>query len=174
MTVKKDSKPAPPSKENAEFIPARGWFGNEHKEKGVYFYENGEIIFYKCEGYKGRSIKFDVKSVSSLAHVRKFTFLFLVIFYSFQFINSIAFLNKEGKVLGMLALRSFSKKNLRKVLQKINDMNKDISMDPAVTQYTESGKRGKINMNFFKAIIKGFIPWVIIAIVAFFVLVATS
>jgi hypothetical protein len=162
MKVKKAA--APPSKENYEFIPARNWLGKDHKEKGVYI-NDSEVIFYKCEGYKGQSVKFDVPAVASMAHITKFKFLFLVLFYSFEFIHSIAFINKEGQLLGTLAIRSFSRDNLRKILQTLLKHNQNVSMDEAVTQLVEENKTGKLTWNFIKAILKGMLIWGILAFV---------
>jgi hypothetical protein len=153
-----------PSKDEALFVPSRNWLGKDHKEKGVYITDD-EVIFYKSEGYKGRSVKFNIDSIASLSHLRKFTFMFLIVLYSFKMIHSIAFITEDGKLLASMPIRSFTKKNLKKILNAIEERSGGVSMDPAVSNLAENGRMGKFSWNLFLAIAKGMIPWVLLAFV---------
>lgn len=161
------------SGKNSKFFPVRNWIGGKHKKNGVYI-EDNTIRVHKASGYKANSATFEISEISHIAHLRKFKFLFLIVVYTWQFTHSIIFMNNEGGALSSLAFRNFRSDDLREILQEIVDKNTNISLDPAVKDFVETGSKTKLTMNMIKAVLKGLLPWVGIVIGIFLFLLLTQ
>ena len=81
---------------NYKFFPIKNFWGKLHKEKGVYFYKDGTVEFRKCDGRYNKTVKFNIDDLISVNYVARFKFMFLIVMYSWEIVNSIAFLGSKG------------------------------------------------------------------------------
>jgi len=154
----------PVNKGTSNFFPAKNWLGKDHKENGVSI-EGNDIVINKAEGYRQGSAKFPIASISQIVHLRKFKFIFLVVFYTYELLHSIAFVSKDGQLLASIAFATMRKEQLRALLQAIIKKNPNVSLDPAVNELVSTGSTKMLTSNFLKAVLKGTWFWLAILVV---------
>ncbi len=164
------------SAENKEsksvFFPSRGAFKGEHKKNGVYVTEEGEIIFNKSEGPRRNSLKFKLDRISSINHFARFKFLFLVVVYRWESVNSIIFTNKKGELLASLFVKNMKPEVLSALLQEIKKQNSEIKFGEYVSEFIKTGDLKVFQKQYNKAVWKGLRWWIVAFVVfMFFVLV---
>ncbi len=148
-----------------DFFPAKNMMGGDHKKRGVYLSEDGEITIYKTEGYKANSVKFKIDDIGGITHYAKFKFMFLLVIYRWEAVNSIVFMNKKNQAFATLPIQNFKPKNLISFLKEISSRNSEIELGTEVNQAIDKNNYSPLMNNYWKAVWKGIRWWIVASVV---------
>jgi hypothetical protein len=140
------------------FFPSRGFWGNDHKEKGVYV-RSDELELKGVDGQIGKDITLKFSDLHRISHFAKFEFFFLIVAYSVRATNTLIFSSRDNRILASIPIAKMSSKSIINMLQHLKVQHQSLQFDQPIGDAVAQTNFSPINSNYWREVWLGVKWW---------------